>query len=150
MSWNNLGSLLDRLGRRREAIQCVARAHELDPANGEAAYNLGALLLASGRPERALPLLEETRRRHPDLVQASLLRARALETLGRGSEALTAWREVAEREPQAWLQVARLELAAGRTSAARAALQKGVEKGGAGARSRALKDPKLAPLLGPG
>jgi len=150
MSWNNLGSLLDRLGRRREAIQCVARAHELDPANGEAAYNLGALLLVSGRPERALPLLEETRRRHPDLVQASLLRARALEALGRRPEALTAWREVAEREPQAWLQVARLELAAGRTSAARAALQKGVEKGGASARARALNDPRLSPLLGPG
>ena len=150
MSWNNLGSLLDRLGRRREAIQCVARAHELDPANGEATYNLGALLLVSGQPERALPLLEETRRRHPELMQAWLLRARALEALGRGDEALIAWREVAEKQPQAWLQVARLELAAGRTPAARAALRRGIEKGGASARAKALNDPKLSPLLGPG
>ena len=147
MSWNNLGSLLDKAGKRDEAIRLIAKAHELDADNVEATYNLGVLLLLSGKAEQALPLLGEAHRAKPDLVQAAVFHARALEAVGRGDVALAAWRELAATNPPALLQVARLELAAGRTDAARHALVEGVRRGGEPFRQAALKQPQLAPLL---
>ena len=147
MSWNNLGSLLDKLGKRDEAIRLIAKAHELDADNVEATYNLGVLLLLSGKAEQALPLLDEAHRARPGLVQAAVFRARALEETGRPGDALGAWREVAAGSPPALLQVARMELVAGRTDAARRALAEGLRRGGDQFRHAALKMPQLAPLI---
>ncbi len=147
MTWNNLGSLLDKLGRREEAIRLIAKAHELDDENVEAAYNLGVLLLLSGKAAPALPLLEDAHRSRPDLVPAAIFRARALEAVGRRGEALAAWRELGRREPPALLQVARLELEAGREAEARRALEEALRRGGGAVREAAAKLPALAPLL---
>jgi len=149
MSWNNLGSLLDRQGKREEAIRLIARAHELNPENVEATYNLGALLLAVGQAAEALPLLEDALRLRPDLTQAAAMRARALEGLGRKQEALAVWRNLMEVRPEVGLQVARLELEAGREVEARAALGVALEHGGDRARQAALRHPGLSELMTP-
>jgi len=149
MSWNNLGSLLDRQGKREEAIRLIARAHELNPENVEATYNLGALLLAVGRPAEALPLLEDALRLRPDLTQAAAMRARAFEGLGRKPEALVAWRDLMKVRPEVGLQVARLELEAGREVEAQAALEIALDHGGDRARQAALRHPGLSELMNP-
>jgi arylsulfatase A-like enzyme/tetratricopeptide (TPR) repeat protein len=148
MSWNNLGSLLSKMGRTEEALRCIAKAHQLDPENVEATYNLGALLLMARKPADALPLLEEARKARPDLLQAAIFSARALEAVGRKGEALRRWRELGVAHPPALLQVARLELEANHTDLARKALDEAIRRGGDKLRQVALKDAKLAPLLG--
>jgi choline-sulfatase len=148
MTWNNLGSLLSKMGRQQEAIRCISKAHQLDPDNVEATYNLGALLVLAGKPADALPLLEKARKERPDLIQAAIFSARALEEAGRKDEALRAWRALAAAHPPALLQVARLELERGHIDLARRAIADAVRRGGDALRQAALKNPKLAPLVG--
>lgn len=147
MSWNNLGSVLDRMGQREEALRHIARARELDPENPEAAYNLGALLVTAGKPAEGLPHLEAALALRPGFVQAAIFRARALEALRRWPAALAVYQELARTNAGALLGVARVELAMGRESDARAALAAAIQRGGEPVRAAALKDPALGPLV---
>jgi choline-sulfatase len=146
MSWNNLGSLLDKMGRHDEALTDIQKAHDLDHENVEATYNLGALLLSRKQPEKALPYFDEAIARRPDLLQAAAMKARALTALDRNGEALETWKKVAQKNPVAFLQVARLEAEMGRTREARASLARAVAASPK-ARQAAEKDPRLKPLL---
>jgi len=147
MSWNNLGSLLNRLGDRRQGLEMIRKARELDPDNVEATYNLGALLFVGGEAEQALPLLEEALARKPDFLLAAVFRARCLTSLGRTSEALHAWYQLAPHRPEAWLQVARIELDRGRREAARQAVANGLAAGGDRTREAVENDAALSRFL---
>lgn len=146
MSWNNLGSLLNRLGNRKQSVEMFRKARELDPENVEAIYNLGVLLFVGGDAERALPLLEEALTQKPDFLLAAVFRARCLTTLGRTTDALQAWYELAPHRPGAWLQVARIELELGHREAARQAVSNGIAAGGDKARKAVENDEALRPL----
>jgi tetratricopeptide (TPR) repeat protein len=147
MSWNNLGSVLDRSGRRAEALRMIARAHDLDAQNVEATYNLGALLLEVGRAKEAAPLLEEASKRRPDLIAARLRWASALEKSEQTAGALEVWRAIAADQPRAWVKVASLELRLGNRRAARAALDRGIELVGSPLADVARRDAALRVLL---
>ena len=149
MAWNNLAALHDRAGRREDAIRCVVRARQVDPTNLEAAYNLGVLLMRANRPADALPHLTDALRLNSSFAPAALQRAQALTNLGRNDAALVAWRQVAPAVPGAWLQVARLELLAGKEKEARAALTEAISRGGRAARESAMKDDQLRTLFDP-
>jgi tetratricopeptide (TPR) repeat protein len=76
MHWHVRGSLLERVGRTRDALAAYARALELDPELAPSAVNRGLLLAREGDAEGALKLLSGVVLRHPRAVGA--LRNRAL------------------------------------------------------------------------
>lgn len=149
MAWNNLGSLFSRAGKREDALRCISRAVSADPDNAEARHNLGALLLAAGRPAEALPHLEKAVQLQPAFFQAAAQHATALVRLGRMDEAVAAWKQIAGAAPDAWLNVAKIELARGNEAAARAALARGSAVQGDRFRALAVRDPQLRSLLSP-
>lgn len=147
MSWNNLGSILQRTGKPAEALKFIQKAHELDADNVEALYNLGTLLVSLKRPEEALPLLEQAEQKRPELIQSWLLHARTLEALGRVPEAVAVLSRLAERNPPAWLAVARLTFKHGDQAQTRAALKRGLEADGERFRAAASRDEALKKLM---
>jgi glyoxylase-like metal-dependent hydrolase (beta-lactamase superfamily II) len=72
---NDLGKVLHRLGRRREARESFREAVRLDPSYAEAHFNLGLLCAEEGR-------LEEAAERYRSALAASPCYAKALNNLG--------------------------------------------------------------------
>jgi Flp pilus assembly protein TadD len=84
-SWDNLGVVLLRLGRRGEARQCFEKSLSRDPTRVQASLNLGSLLLADGDARQAFTLAEDVLRRNPALSQALALRDKSAAALRSGS-----------------------------------------------------------------
>lgn len=96
------GRLLEQLGRARDAAQSYAAGLRATGGAAVLRVELIELELRAGHPERALPPIDEVLARAPARARWLLLRARALDALGRGPEALTA-REEALAETEARL-----------------------------------------------
>jgi Tfp pilus assembly protein PilF len=82
---NNLGLLLARQQKLREAGEQLTEAIRLNPNSPEAHNNLGVVMLMRGEPERGIPEFVTALRLNPDfrLAQENLNRARAqLKTKG--------------------------------------------------------------------
>ncbi|HSI37000.1 MAG TPA: tetratricopeptide repeat protein [Tepidisphaeraceae bacterium] len=109
MAHNNLGTLLEFVGRHDEAIASytLAAAHvDYDP---DAHVNLGKLLTQIGRPAEAVPHLRTAVRIAPADADAHFQLARALEATGDRNAAITAYRQALRLRP-GWDQpTARLE-----------------------------------------
>ncbi len=75
-------------------VEATARQHV------EAATNLAGIELRRGNPAEALLLLERAAALKPEVAEVAFRRALALEQLGRGKEALTAFRRGAQLAPQ--------------------------------------------------
>jgi tetratricopeptide (TPR) repeat protein len=84
----SLGAALERLGRRAEGTVHFERALSLDPASGQAAYNLGTIRLQEGRAEEAAALLGAVVRSDPGNAAARNNLAYAFVQLGRAAEAV--------------------------------------------------------------
>jgi tetratricopeptide (TPR) repeat protein len=63
---DNLGMLLNRLGRPEEAMRRFQHALQIEPGDAVAHNNLGAALVTLGRPEEAIPHLNQALRLDPD------------------------------------------------------------------------------------
>ncbi len=63
---NNLGTVLDALGDRTQAMQMFHRAIAADPDNAEACHNLGALYAEEGRTREAIRFFEAALDLRPD------------------------------------------------------------------------------------
>ncbi len=122
-----VGDALVALGRHREAIAYYDQALSgLPVADRRTQYKLALALLESGNAARALevavglPSLDET-----DGERAEVLRARALEALGRKEEAMALYRDLADRVPgeEVRCRHAGLLLEAGRAGEARMLLE---------------------------
>ncbi|WP_025322685.1 tetratricopeptide repeat protein [Deferrisoma camini] len=84
---NNLGGVLNLLGRPRDAERVLARALSLDPGFAEARFNLGSALWAQGKREEALEAYRRTVRADPTMVQAWEALAVSAWEMGRVAEA---------------------------------------------------------------
>ncbi len=78
---NNLGNVLQSLGRHAEAESCYREALGLEPELAEALYNLGVTLHALGRPD-------EARACHEKLLGILLAAGNGLAAEGRQAEAI--------------------------------------------------------------
>jgi tetratricopeptide (TPR) repeat protein len=63
---NNLGTVLDALGERTQAMQMFHRAIAADAENAEACHNLGALYAEEGRTREAIRFFEAALELQPD------------------------------------------------------------------------------------
>lgn len=83
-----LATTLAMTGRLDEALQHMARAHQLDPASSLIHADHGWLQLVAGRPGRAAALCREALDLEPDSYNARICLIRALAAVGRPSEAV--------------------------------------------------------------
>jgi tetratricopeptide (TPR) repeat protein len=95
-----LGDLLRRSGKEEEAAARYRKAVELAPDLGEGWLRLGELAQAKGQHAKALGLLERAEKRVRSAASA-MLRAEALEGMGRFDEAVASARTALAREPAA-------------------------------------------------
>lgn len=120
-----VGDALMALGRHGEAVSHYETASS-GLTDARTTYKLALAVLEAGDPARALdlaatlPALDET-----DCERAELLRARALDRLGRSGEAIAVYAGIVDRVPgeAARCRYAELLIAAGRHDEARGVLQ---------------------------
>jgi arylsulfatase A-like enzyme/Flp pilus assembly protein TadD len=69
--WNALGILLATAGRHGDAAAAFQKAHEANPRDPDALFNLASSHLRAGRPDAARPLLEALVDQSPDFPGAA-------------------------------------------------------------------------------
>ena len=94
---NNLGVSLDALQRFPEAVDAYQRAIAAAPGYAAALGNLGNTLLAMGRPDAARAAYERALIHEPGGSRAML--GKALRALGRGADAIAAFRHDVDLRP---------------------------------------------------
>ena len=118
----NLGILLKRMDRAREAIDVLQRAVAIAP-RPEARLALGTLYLHQGDFDRAAAALEAALDAEPRFVDAHVTLAAVLKAKGRLHEAIDALRRAIALQPDSWNAHAALATALGLAGAADAARQ---------------------------
>jgi tetratricopeptide (TPR) repeat protein len=104
--WNNKGSSLDHLGRRKEAIACYDRAIQLDPLLASAWFNKGVALFACGQIGEALTCYEQALHLNPQSEQVWSNKGVALKSLGKLKDAMACYDRALQfnpRYPNAWV-----------------------------------------------
>ena len=96
----NLAFVLRQTGHADEAIELLEHAVEMDPLDPGPEVNLAILLRDSGDAEGALARLDAVLARVPYYPTARVQRALTLHQMGRYAEAVTAWEDVIEVQPQ--------------------------------------------------
>ncbi|RIK66041.1 MAG: O-GlcNAc transferase [Planctomycetota bacterium] len=97
---SNLGAILQRVGRAREAESHLRASVESYPENPLAWNNLGSVLLELGRAQEALDCLKKAAALRPDLPDAHYNMGNALFRLRRSEEALAAYGEAIRIDPK--------------------------------------------------
>lgn len=106
------GLVLQRLGRLREAEECMRRAIDMEPDEVERQITLGALLDAEGKTAEAVAILRRAVEQSPYHPVAHWRLGMALEEQGKWEEAVAALRRAAQLgEPMPPLRVIRVDLA---------------------------------------
>ncbi|HSR10408.1 MAG TPA: tetratricopeptide repeat protein, partial [Thermodesulfobacteriota bacterium] len=95
----NLGNMLYRLGRRREAEAQYRKALRIDPDHVEANYNLANLFEERGDLENAILFHEKAIHENPDFADAHFNLARLLERTGDLAGARRHWRKYLDLDP---------------------------------------------------
>lgn len=96
---NDLAAVLDRLGKRDEALEEVREALRISPWMAQAHFNLGAFLLEAGRADEALPELERTLEMNPSFPSGEEALAQAYGLERRDGAALAHYRKALEEDP---------------------------------------------------
>jgi tetratricopeptide (TPR) repeat protein len=107
------GRALEKLSRRREAIEWFRRALESNPACEYCRYKLALALVADGRLAEAEPLLREVVATTPPNVSAQYELAKLLDTRGNAAEAIAVLESVVASNPDqdnAWYLLGRIYL----------------------------------------
>ena len=97
---NNLGVVLEELGRHQEAVGYYRQALTLKPDYGEARCNLANALQAMGRTDEAIQQYRETLAHDPSHLDARYNLANALRRQGRLQEASECYRRVVATDPR--------------------------------------------------
>jgi tetratricopeptide (TPR) repeat protein len=96
---NNLGTLLMRLGRPREAVRHLEAARVFNPDSAEVDFNLGSAFAQTADWATAVPYLERACSREPGNTKYRGLLAITLYAAGRTSEAEQSARDTARADP---------------------------------------------------
>ena len=105
---NNLGSVLQPLGRLEEALASFEQALRLAPNFAEAHVNVGNLLQQQGRFEEAIARYRQALLLKPESAEARNNLGNALRARGIGEEAVACYREALRLKPgyfDAWLNL---------------------------------------------
>jgi len=98
--WNNKGASLYALGRYEEAINCLAKAIEIEPHDAVAWNNKGNPLRSLGRHEESLACYSKALEINSRVAGFWSNKGLTLCALGRYEEALTCYSKSLEIEPQ--------------------------------------------------
>tara|TARA_R110000744_G_scaffold1843_7_gene6995 strand:- start:75875 stop:76816 length:942 start_codon:yes stop_codon:yes gene_type:complete len=79
-----------------------AEAHELNPSDLEAAYELSNALRQLGNPQRAIEIAQQSLALHPGSPQLLLAYGTALTSTGRGTRATESLRRASQADPTNW------------------------------------------------
>jgi predicted O-linked N-acetylglucosamine transferase (SPINDLY family) len=96
---NNLGQVLDRLGRNDEAVGCYEAAIELDPGYAEAYNNLGFVLARQDRLTDADALYRKAIDLDPEYAEPHTNRGNLLKDRGELDAAIRCYRRAIELRP---------------------------------------------------
>jgi tetratricopeptide (TPR) repeat protein len=108
----NLGLVQIRLGEPRKALENLEVVVAARDEDAEAWYALAAAHFHGGDYGAALPPLERSLQLDPELLRARFTHALCLQRMGRGEEAVAAWRRYLELDStSAWADQARENLA---------------------------------------
>ena len=99
MAWMNLGVIVGERGDKRERMQLLQRARELDPTNSSILLNLATAHQDEGEPSHAESLIRDVLSRDEHLVQAHHNLGVVLAKQGRQDEARTAFTKALELDP---------------------------------------------------
>ena len=97
--WKIMGALLERTGRKSEALNANQKAVQLEPQDAEAHYNLGNTLMGLGRLEEAEASYKQTIVLKSDYAEARNNLGMALQALGRMEEAEESFRQAIASKP---------------------------------------------------
>jgi tetratricopeptide (TPR) repeat protein len=98
--WNGQGTTLARASRYDDALDCFAKALEIDPRFGAAWYNRGGAFTSLGRRQEALACYTEVLQIDPEFFDAWESKAHTLALLDRYEEAVTCFTRALELNPQ--------------------------------------------------
>ena len=90
--WKVMGALLEKTGRKSEALNANQKAVQLEPEDAEAHYNLGNTLMGLGRLEEAEASYKQTIALKSDYAEARNNLGMTLQALGRLEEAEASYR----------------------------------------------------------
>ena len=108
----NLGLVQLRLGKPADAHENLEQVVEARPEDAEAWYALSAASFHAGDYGAALGPLEHSLELDPGLLRARWTHALCLQRMGRGAEAIAAWRHYLDLDStSAWADQARQNLA---------------------------------------
>lgn len=125
----NLAVVTDQDGDPKAALALYARATELDPRHAMTWNNYGTVLERLGQHADAVAAIERAQKIDPFCAEASYNQGAMQLQDGRPDEAIATWRAAATTWPDAWLAIARVELARGDVKAASQALVQAREAG---------------------
>lgn len=123
----DLALFLHANGFLTEAAQCYRGLVQLEPRVARWPHCLAVIYAGAGQLDDAVALWQRTQRLAPDYTAAQVRLGDALAKLNRAGEAAEAFAAALRREeanPHALAGLARIDLAAGRTSAAREKLER--------------------------
>ena len=96
---NNLGSVLDRIGRPGDAVEQYQKALELNPQYNRVHRNLAIALLRAGHTEEALAQFQMAINAYPEIADLHNSYANALARTGRLPEATEEFSKAIELDP---------------------------------------------------
>lgn len=129
----NLGLVLFRQHRQKEAEEFLARAEQLSPNAQNIRLQYAEVLLSGDRPDAALTKLDAALAEQPGNIAAKYLRALALTRLGKKLEAQAQLVEITGSQPnfwQAWKELGRIHLSSQLYQDAERALAQGLQHNG--------------------
>ena len=97
--WKVMGALLEKTGRKSEALNANQKAVQLEPEDAEAHYNLGNTLMGLGRLEEAEASYKQTIALKSDYAEARNNLGMTLQALGRLEEAEASYRQAIAMKP---------------------------------------------------
>jgi tetratricopeptide (TPR) repeat protein len=110
-AYTNLGNLMFRRGRAKEAESFYLRALQIDPEQPEAFYNLGFMLYDRGDLPASVLNFRRALRSDPSFADAHFNLAMALTELGERDNAKEHWHTYLRLDPNSpWAEVARRHL----------------------------------------
>jgi len=99
VAYNNLGLVMEDLGRPQEAVPHFEAYLRLKPDHADAHYNLGSARLAAGQLDEARALLEATLRLKPDHARAHSNLGATLAEMGQLHAALGHYQQALQLNP---------------------------------------------------
>jgi protein O-mannosyl-transferase len=104
LAYNNLASLLSRLGKNDEALNFYRKALELKPETrllAEIQFNLGNLFTEQGKRDEAIASFRQTLSWNPEHVQAKVNLGALLYLSGNFDEAISLYQQAIQQKPDA-------------------------------------------------